>query len=113
MLKQFFTALAAASLLMAAASSQAADMGADRHAAHGVKCESCHGPDKANPAYPDEQTCLKCHNRDDVAARTKQLDPNPHKAPHNGDCTLCHLQHEPEENYCAQCHQFNWDMKKR
>ena len=29
-------------------------------------------------------------------------------APHNGDCILCHLQHEKSENYCAQCHNFKF-----
>ena len=64
-----------------------------------------------NPEYPDENTCLQCHNREDVASKTKTLNPNPHQAPHNGDCTLCHMQHEPEVNYCEQCHQFNFKMK--
>ena len=107
-------ALIASSLvlgLMAANTVSAADFGADRHVARGLKCETCHGPDMKNPNYPDESTCLACHNRDDVAAKTKALEPNPHKAPHNGDCTLCHMQHEPEVNYCAQCHKVSFKMK--
>ncbi len=108
----------AASIFMGAllaAQASAADFGADRHIARGLKCESCHGPnmDPKNPTYPDQEACLKCHNREDIASKTKQLNPNPHTAPHNNDCTLCHLQHEPEENYCAQCHQFDWKMKAR
>ena len=94
--------------LMAANSVSAADFGADRHVARGLKCETCHGPDMKNPNYPDEKTCLQCHKREDVAAKTKQLEPNPHTAPHNNDCTLCHMQHEPEVNYCEQCHKFNF-----
>ena len=106
-------ALGAAALLLAAAlgagsPAQAADFGADRHIARGT----CHGPDMKNPKTPDESTCLKCHKREDVAARTKGLSPNPHTAPHNNDCTLCHMQHEPEENYCAQCHKFDYPMRK-
>lgn len=89
----------------------AAEFGADRHVGLGVSCQTCHGPDMKNPVYPDENTCLQCHNRDDILAKTKALEPNPHKAPHNGDCTLCHMQHEPEVNYCEQCHQFNFKMK--
>lgn len=91
--------------------SLAADFGADRHLARGVTCEQCHGKDKANPQLPDESTCLTCHNKEQVAAKTPQLKPNPHQAPHNGDCTLCHLQHEPEVNYCSQCHSFSFVMK--
>lgn len=109
-----FAAIAASLCLGLAALSSAAtaaDFGADRHVARGLKCETCHGPDMKNPNYPDEKTCLACHNRDDVAAKTKALETNPHKAPHNGDCTLCHMQHEPEVNYCEQCHQFDFKMK--
>lgn len=102
---------AVSTVVMAAGSVQAADFGADRHAAKGLKCESCHGPDAKNPAYPDEKTCLQCHNRDELAKKTEKLEINPHKAPHNGDCTLCHMQHEPEVNYCAQCHKVSFKMK--
>ena len=29
---------------------------------------------------------------------------------HNGECTLCHLQHEAPVNYCAECHpQFKFN----
>ena len=43
--------------------------------------------------------------------KTKAIGPvNPHKAPHNGECTLCHLQHEAPVNYCAECHpQFKFN----
>lgn len=95
--------------LMASGSVSAADtFGADRHVAHGVSCETCHGPDKNNPQYPDETTCVKCHPKAAVAEKTKTLKPNPHAAPHNGDCTLCHMQHEAPVNYCAQCHRFTY-----
>ena len=103
--------LASACLIFGTTAS-AADFGADRHVARGLECASCHGPDMKNPETPDENTCLKCHNRDQIAEKTNsRLNPNPHKAPHNGDCTLCHLQHEPEENYCAQCHKFEFKVK--
>ncbi|WP_418545649.1 cytochrome c3 family protein [Parasutterella excrementihominis] len=39
---------------------------------------------------------------------------NPHVSPHYGnklDCTLCHLQHAAPENYCAQCHSFDFKVK--
>ena len=85
--------------------------GADRHIARGLTCESCHGTDKANPVYPEETTCTTCHNKAGVAEKTKALKPNPHAAPHNGDCTLCHMQHEPAVNYCAQCHNFNFKVR--
>ncbi len=104
-------ALVLATGLLAFGAAHAADFGSDRHVARGVQCQTCHGPDLKNPVWPEEKVCLGCHNRDDIAAKTaSKLKPNPHKAPHNGDCTLCHMQHEPEVDYCAQCHQFNFQM---
>lgn len=88
-------------------------MGADRHVARGVACQSCHGQDMKNPELPGEATCVKCHTKEALIDKTKaKLTPvNPHAAPHNGDCTLCHLQHEPAVDYCAQCHNFNFNVK--
>lgn len=87
-------------------------MGADRHVAKGVTCNSCHGEDLKNPKLPDDATCTQCHNKDALAEKTKDLPgANPHKAPHNGECINCHLQHEPPENYCAQCHKFDFNVK--
>lgn len=108
---RLLAALAAAGML-AFGTAQAAEFGADRHVARGLSCEVCHGPDKNNPVWPEAKTCTGCHNVDDIAAKTNaKLNPNPHKAPHNNDCTLCHMQHEPEVNYCAQCHAFDYKMK--
>ena len=67
--------------LMAAGTASAADgkFGADRHAAMGLTCETCHGPDKANPATPDIKTCTQCHNTKDLVEKTKDVKPtNPH-----------------------------------
>ena len=100
--------------LLTVGTSYAADapFGADRHVAKGIQCKSCHGEDMKSPEYPDENTCLQCHNKDAVAEKTKDVQPtNPHKAPHNGDCTLCHMQHEPAVDYCAQCHKFGFKVK--
>ena len=106
--RKFLLSFALMALVAANGVSAADKFGADRHVARGVQCEMCHGPDKAKPEYPDENTCLKCHPKAAVAEKTKRLNPNPHAAPHNGDCTLCHLQHEPAVNYCDQCHKFEF-----
>ncbi len=108
---QTLTMAACAAMLVLSASAQAADQkfGADRHVARGIACTMCHGPDMKNIEFPDENTCMKCHNKEQVAQKTKALNPNPHAAPHNGDCTLCHMQHEPTVNYCNQCHKFNYN----
>ena len=102
------TAVALVSLMVALSASAGQKFGADRHVARGIACTMCHGPDVKNPNYPDENTCTQCHPKDAMAAKTAKLTPNPHKAPHNGDCTLCHMQHEPTVNYCAQCHKFDF-----
>lgn len=82
--------------------------GADRHAARGVTCQMCHGADMKSPEFPEEPVCVRCHNKAQVAQKTKQMNPNPHNAPHNGECTLCHVQHGPSADYCGQCHTFKY-----
>lgn len=67
-MKRLALLLASACLLFGTAAS-AADFGADRHVARGLECASCHGPDMKNPETPDENTCLKCHNRDQIAEK--------------------------------------------
>ncbi len=107
--KTILAGVCAAALAWSVSAVAAEKFGADRHVARGVACTVCHGPDMKNPHYPDEQTCVQCHKKDALAAKTKDMKPvNAHAAPHNGDCTLCHLQHEPTENYCAQCHKFDF-----
>lgn len=108
------TALVAMSLALSALSVQAAQMGADRHVAHGVKCESCHGPDKANPQEPTLETCTGCHNLKSVVEKTKDIKPhNPHTSPHYQDqldCINCHVMHGPTVNFCDQCHSFGFKV---
>ncbi|MGD0229601.1 MAG: cytochrome c3 family protein [Syntrophorhabdales bacterium] len=77
---------------------------ADRHAAHHVSCEGCHGngPKKA----VEMMRCFQCHKSyAAVAERTKDLKPNPHDS-HLVDleCNVCHHGHKPFELYCNTCH---------
>jgi len=112
-MRKVLTALVLCSFMGVCFAASTPPNGSDRHVARGIQCQSCHGDDMKNIQYPDENTCLKCHNKEMIIEKTKDLQPtNPHKAPHNGDCTLCHLQHEAPENYCAQCHS-NFDFKPR
>ena len=94
-------------------SAYAADFTADKHLAAGMKCESCHGPDKKIET-PDMNQCVKCHDPKKLAEKTKNVKPtNPHDSPHyhqNLECTLCHVGHEKSEIYCNQCHKFNFKM---
>ncbi len=98
--------------LSSASFAQEAKFGADRHVQRGIQCTVCHGPDMKNPVYPEEATCVQCHDKAALAEKTKGLKgANPHAAPHNGDCILCHMQHEAPVNYCNQCHQFDFKVK--
>lgn len=103
---------------------------ANSHAKAGVKCHDCHesslsiqteegmkyitgnyeSPMKTRE-FPKEM-CLKCHNYDDVKAKTNFEESNPHDS-HNGDlqCYTCHKMHEPSKVLCTQCHSFSWMNK--
>jgi hypothetical protein len=83
------------------------------HQLSGVTCAGCH----SNPKKPEpvEATkCLQCHPADAVSVATEQVKPtNPHNSPHYGktsDCNICHHEHERSENYCKQCHKFEFTV---
>ena len=66
-------------LLCAVTTSGYAATGAERHVAKGVKCEICHGPDKANPQLPTIDNCKTCHDIKALVEKTKNIKPtNPH-----------------------------------
>jgi hypothetical protein len=81
------------------------------HALNGVTCAKCHGKTK-KPVEVEMKQCAMCHNAEKVASRTAGVKPaNPHVSPHYGtdlDCNLCHHQHRKSENYCSQCHKFDF-----
>lgn len=87
---------------------------AERHAAKGIACAQCHGENN-EITTPDINQCTKCHEPAALAERTKNVKPqNPHSSPHYGntlECTLCHVQHAAPENYCNQCHSFDFKEK--
>ena len=107
-------ALALTALLSGTASAAAPKVGADRHVAMGLQCETCHGPDKANPQEPTLQTCTQCHNVKALVEKTKNVKPaNPHVSPHYQDqldCINCHVMHGKTENFCDQCHKFGFKV---
>jgi len=83
---------------------------ADKHKDSGTDCSDCH---KGSPPKQDVPitVCLGCHgDYGKVAAKTNQLDPNPHDS-HLGEieCGKCHHAHKASVNFCNECHQF--DMK--
>ena len=88
-------------------------MGADRHIARGLACESCHGKNMSVTAPTIEQ-CKTCHDPNAVEAKTKKEGrQNPHRSPHYGnemDCVMCHLQHAKPEDACSTCHDFGFKV---
>lgn len=105
------TLLAAAAALLFAATASAAGV-ADHHTKMGLDCKSCHGPDGKDEVTT--QTCTQCHQLDALVASTKDVKPtNPHVSPHYGnelDCNSCHMGHQESENFCNQCHQFDFKV---
>lgn len=86
--------------------------GSHQHQLAAVNCVKCHGKTKTPEALTMEQ-CVACHGPTaKLAEKTKNVKPsNPHTSPHYGtelDCNLCHKQHAKSENYCAQCHKFDF-----
>ena len=61
--------------------------------------------------FPQEK-CLQCHRSyESLVEQTSHLEPNPHDS-HFGEmeCYLCHKSHKDSENYCAECHAFEFDV---
>jgi hypothetical protein len=81
------------------------------HKLTGVTCVQCHGKTR-KPAEVKMKQCETCHNMDQVVEKTAKVKPhNPHDSPHYGktlDCNICHHQHAKSENYCSQCHKFDY-----
>ncbi|MGP0093081.1 MAG: cytochrome c3 family protein [Xanthobacteraceae bacterium] len=84
-----------------------------QHSLSGIACTACHAdPKLAEPAPAG--TCMGCHDADKVATSSAGVKPtNPHDSPHYGkrsNCNLCHHQHENSENFCSQCHTFDFKV---
>ncbi len=84
------------------------------HILSGVGCAACH-ENTDPPEDPGTALCLACHGPlETLAAKTADVSPtNPHESPHGppfAECSLCHLQHEPSENFCSTCHDFNFNL---
>jgi len=81
------------------------------HRLAGVTCASCHGKTK-KPQPVKMKQCVTCHDTDKLAEKTANVKPaNPHETKHYGkdlDCNVCHRQHEKPENFCSQCHKFDF-----
>lgn len=84
-----------------------------KHQLLGITCVKCHGKAKKQEPVPAE-VCQSCHEPEKLAARTSGLKPqNPHTSKHYGtslDCNNCHHQHSKSEDFCIQCHSFNFKL---
>lgn len=82
------------------------------HQLRGITCEKCHGKTKQQEELTMDQ-CIACHgDTEKLAEKTSAVKPaNPHTSPHYGtslDCNVCHHQHKKSENFCSQCHKFDF-----
>lgn len=81
------------------------------HHLAGMTCGDCH-EDIDDPEIVPPDKCLDCHGpAEELAKMTETLSPNPHNSPHYGpelDCDLCHHIHEESENFCNECHSFEF-----
>jgi hypothetical protein len=81
------------------------------HDLNGVSCTKCHGKTKTPQAVKVKQ-CVTCHDPERLKEKTAKIKPeNPHTSPHYGtglDCNVCHHQHTKSENFCSQCHKFEF-----
>ena len=91
---------------------------ADRHVERGLNCESCHTDAAKGTLKIDKdrhEACVQRHGwYDAVAEKTAPKDPeemNPHSQ-HDGNlpCSTCHKGHKKGENYCGNCHYYNFNV---
>lgn len=84
-----------------------------KHHLSGANCVQCHGKSKKKEPVAAE-VCHTCHEPEQLARKTSGIKPqNPHTSKHYGtslDCNNCHHQHEKSEDFCIQCHSFNFKL---
>jgi len=80
------------------------------HKNNSLSCEDCHTMSPAEAVSMDQ--CLLCHEladgKDDYHGA-----PDKHDSPHYGpelECENCHHEHSPSENFCADCHNFEFNV---
>lgn len=88
--------------------------GSHLHQLAGVTCADCHGGN-GKPVAVEMDKCLSCHGSGKkVAALTAKVKPqNPHVSTHYNtdlDCNVCHHQHTKSENFCVECHKFEFKV---
>ncbi len=78
------------------------------------QCDACHITNEPT-LFPPDDSCLECHEYDDlVEATAREADDtwqNPHNNLHYGKdipCMECHGEHARREPMCADCHNFSY-----
>ena len=104
------------------------------HAQEGLACLDCHEVEAVEQAHEgavagipmkqrkfEMEFCLDCHlpnehtSYAEIIERTEGLEEeigaNPHDS-HFGEmeCRVCHKIHRESEDYCAQCHSWEWEV---
>lgn len=82
-----------------------------KHLDKGLTCTGCHQENPPAKAVVMAK-CLSCHGTyEKLADKTDKGAHNPH-ASHQGElsCDSCHHAHKASENYCSQCHQFEFTV---
>ncbi len=80
------------------------------HRDSGLSCADCHAAEPA-ASVPMEQ-CLNCHQLPEPKNDYHGA-PDKHDSPHYGpelECENCHHEHEASEDFCAQCHEFDFQV---
>lgn len=78
------------------------------HSENGLSCSDCHTSDPPQPVATEQ--CLNCHERQEAKVDYSG-EPDKHDSPHYGpelDCGNCHHEHRVSENFCAECHEFDF-----
>ncbi|TKB46205.1 cytochrome c3 [Ferrimonas sediminicola] len=80
------------------------------HQEAGLNCKSCHQSAPFEPVGMEQ--CLNCHALPEQKSDYHGA-PDKHDSPHYGvklECENCHFEHEESENYCANCHDFEFNV---
>ncbi|ABI73721.1 MULTISPECIES: cytochrome c3 family protein [Shewanella] len=83
----------------------------------GKDCKTCH--DNGIKQFPSDQSCLQCHDVDDLAKKTARSEEDKWQNPHNNlhygkdvPCQECHSEHKTKQPLCSNCHTFKFDKHK-
>ena len=83
----------------------------------GKDCKVCH--DNGIKQFPSDQSCLQCHDVDELAKKTARSEEDKWQNPHNNlhygkdlPCQECHSEHKTKEPLCSSSHTFKYDKHK-